>query len=75
MTQSCEELTKTHKEQKNYFESNKKQLHEALAKEKLEKKQLEKKIKELENTISEHSDALKVAGHKAIKYFKSIDGK
>ncbi|PON68489.1 hypothetical protein PanWU01x14_094600 [Parasponia andersonii] len=74
ITQACEELKKT-QEEKNNFESKKKQLQESVAKEKLEKKQLEEYVKELEKTISQYLDAFKEAGRKAVEDFKATDGK
>ncbi|PON42864.1 hypothetical protein PanWU01x14_278420 [Parasponia andersonii] len=52
MTKSCEDLKRTYKQEKNDFETERKQLQEDLAKEQREKVKLKKKIKELEDTIS-----------------------
>lgn len=79
MAQVLEDLKKTREDEKSSFELEKKQQREDLAKEKLEKERLEEKIKGLEKTISEHSDALKKAveeaGRKAVEDFKATEVK
>ncbi|PON71774.1 hypothetical protein TorRG33x02_253660, partial [Trema orientale] len=79
VSQELEDLKKTCEEEKNSFESEKKQLQEDLEKEKLEKEKLEEKIKTLEKTITEHPEALKKAaeeaGRKAIEDFNATEVK
>ena len=79
VSQELEDLKKTREEEKNSFESEKKQLCEDLEKEKLAKEKLEEKVKALEKAISEHADALKKvaeeAGRKAVEDFKANEVK
>ncbi|PON64516.1 hypothetical protein PanWU01x14_123930 [Parasponia andersonii] len=68
ITHTYEDLKKTNEEEKNNRKSEKQKPEEHLEK-------LEERIKELGNTISQHPNALKDAGCKAVEELKATNGK
>ncbi|PON48940.1 hypothetical protein PanWU01x14_233410, partial [Parasponia andersonii] len=79
ITQAFENSEKAWEEERMTFHSEKQQMFEDLAKERLAKENLKEKVKELEKVVSEYQDRMREATteavHKAIEEFKATEVK